>query len=357
VTTSFPERVLRWFDEHGRKDLPWQQSPTAYRVWVSEIMLQQTQVATVIPYYQRFVERFPAVEDLAAASEDEVLHHWTGLGYYARARNLHATARYVAGECQGAFPTDLDSLQALPGIGRSTAGAIASLAQGQRAVILDGNVKRVLARHQAIAGWPGHTAVAKTLWNIADRLTPEKRVAAYNQAMMDLGATLCTRRNPRCGDCPVGVDCAARRAGDPHDYPASKPRRERPVREVTMLLLRDDSGRVLLEQRPPTGVWGGLWCLPELSPQQDVHAWCRDQIGVTAEASRRLSTRRHSFSHFHLDIEPVEILLNAPGCRVLEGFGRLWYNLASPENIGLAAPVVRLLNELTGSEKDGVQDG
>ncbi|MGD1984639.1 MAG: A/G-specific adenine glycosylase, partial [Chromatiaceae bacterium] len=235
---DFATRILAWFAQHGRKDLPWQRPTDPYRVWVSEIMLQQTQVGTVVPYFERFMHRFPTLSDLADATLDEVLHHWSGLGYYARARNLHAAARQVMVEHDGRLPTEIDRLQALPGIGRSTAGAVLSLACGQRQVILDGNVKRVLARHHAVDGWPGRTAVAKRLWSIAERLTPVQRVAEYNQAMMDLGATLCTRRRPSCDRCPVNDDCVARRQGDPHDYPGSKPQRRLPERTVRMLMVR-----------------------------------------------------------------------------------------------------------------------
>jgi A/G-specific adenine glycosylase len=357
VSGAFAERLLAWFDAHGRKDLPWQQTPDAYRVWVSEIMLQQTQVATVMPFYERFMQHFPTVAELAKAPLDEVLHLWSGLGYYARARNLHKTAQQVASLHGGRFPDDLDAMQSLPGIGRSTAGAILSLAGGQRQVILDGNVKRVLARHRAIDGWPGRSAVLKQLWAAAGRLTPERRVGAYNQAIMDLGATLCTRSRPDCGRCPVGADCAARIAGNPEGYPGKKPKRELPQRAVRMVLVREPGGGLLLEQRPPSGVWGGLWCLPELPMEQDPLIWCGEVLDAGGRVGRLFPGRRHSFSHFHLDIAPIEILLNAPGCRVLEAPGRLWYNPAQPENIGLAAPVARLISEMAETVIKGEYDG
>jgi A/G-specific adenine glycosylase len=357
VSPDFASRLLAWFEVHGRKDLPWQQQPTAYRVWVSEIMLQQTQVNTVIPYYDRFMRRFPSVEALAAANEDDVLHSWTGLGYYARARNLLKAARRIVTEHGGEFPRAPADLEALPGIGRSTAGAIASLAFGRRAVILDGNVKRVIARHRALAGWPGRSAIAKTLWTVAEQLTPEDRVAEYNQAMMDLGATVCTRRNPRCDLCPVSEDCAARRIGEPHAFPGAKLRRSTPVRAVQVLLVRDSAGSLLLEQRPPTGVWGGLWSLPELDHRQDPLEWCHQTLGARGRVRRHLAVRRHTFSHFHLDITPLEVLLNDHDGRVLEGAGWLWYNLEQPTNVGLAAPVVRLIDEITKPATDGETDG
>ena len=346
MSANFSERLLAWFDRHGRKDLPWQQDPTPYRVWVSEIMLQQTQVATVIPYYQRFMTRFPTVEDLAVAPVDEVLHHWSGLGYYARARNLHKAARMLVEELDGVWPDRLDAMQALPGIGRSTAAAILSLASGQQQTILDGNVKRVLARYFAVDGWPGRGVVMQRLWQLAEELTPAHRTAHYNQAMMDLGATLCTRRNPRCDHCPVADDCQARALGRQHDYPGKKPKKTLPEKRVRMLLVRDPAGAVLLERRPPSGVWGGLWCLPETAVEHDPLDWCAERLQEQGDLGRTLGARRHTFSHFHLDIEPVEILLKRPGCGVLESGRQLWYNPKQPENVGLAAPVARLLEEI-----------
>jgi A/G-specific adenine glycosylase len=346
VNTDFSARVLAWFERNGRTRLPWQQQVSPYRVWVSEIMLQQTQVATAIPYFERFTARFPSVHDLAEAPLDEVLHYWSGLGYYARARNLHRAAKKVCEEFGGEFPDNLARMQALPGVGRSTAGAILSLALGQRQSILDGNVKRVLARHAAVPGWPGKAGVLNRLWELAERLTPRERVAAYNQAMMDLGAIICTRSRPDCEACPVRRDCAARKLGRPLDFPGKKPIKAVPVRSVRMILLRDPDGAILLECRPPAGIWGGLWCLPEIGADADPLAWCADCLGLSGELGRTLTPRRHTFSHFHLDIEPIEILLNRPGCRVLEGGDRLWYKPGVSGKVGLAAPVARLLDEV-----------
>src|SRR5690606_34704110 len=254
---QFQRAVLGWYDQHGRKDLPWQQQITPYRVWVSEIMLQQTQVSTVIPYFERFMHRFPDVQALARAPVDDVLHHWTGLGYYARARNLHKAAQKVAQEFAGEFPADIDALTSLPGVGRSTAGAIASLAMNLRAPILDGNVKRVLARFYAIDGYPGERAVEQQLWHHAENLTPHTRLREYTQVMMDLGATLCTRSKPRCDDCPLQKSCRAFADNSMHLYPGRKAKKALPTRRTWMLLLEDAEGRVLLEQRPPAGLWGG----------------------------------------------------------------------------------------------------
>ncbi len=349
MSLDFAPRVLAWFAAHGRKDLPWQRDRSPYRVWVSEIMLQQTQVATVIPYFERFMARFPSVESLAAAPLDEVLHHWSGLGYYARARNLHRAAGQLCAEHAGRFPERIEAVEALPGVGRSTAGAILSLALGQRHPILDGNVKRVLSRHFAVTGWPGEAAVARRLWGYAEQLTPARGVDDYNQAMMDLGATLCLRARPRCGDCPVSDSCLAYRRGTQREHPGPRPRKVLPVRSVQMLLVRDRAGGLLLERRPPAGIWGGLWCLPELAADADPDSWSRSVLGCAAGAGRVLDTRRHTFSHFHLDIRPREILLQRPGCTVLEPGRWLWYKPWEPQPVGLAAPVARLLQEAGGN--------
>lgn len=342
----FAARVLAWFDEHGRHDLPWQNPATSYRVWVSEVMLQQTQVTTVIPYFERFVKRFPDVASLAAAPVDEVLHLWSGLGYYARARNLHRAARRLVEEHGGDFPDDIEAVQALPGIGRSTAGAILSLAKGQRHPILDGNVKRILARFDAVDGWPGRAAVERELWTSAEAYTPAERTAAFNQAMMDLGSTVCLRRRPLCDACPVAAGCRALHEGDPEAYPARKPTGSKPVHRTRMLLLvRGDS--VLLVQRPPTGVWGGLWSPPECDPGIDVANHCRDRLCVEVTDIHPWSTLRHTFSHFHLDIEPVQARVSAVHSQaVMEGDGAIWYNMRLPQAKGLAAPVSRLISGL-----------
>ncbi|HLS99202.1 MAG: A/G-specific adenine glycosylase [Porticoccaceae bacterium] len=343
---QFASRLLRWFDHHGRKDLPWQRDITPYRVWLSEIMLQQTQVATVMPYFTRFTAAYPTVEALAAAPLDAVLHLWTGLGYYARARNLHRAAEIIATEHRGRFPDTLDGLTALPGIGRSTAGAILAIAFRQRATILDGNVKRVLARHRAIAGWPGDGKVAAALWDIAEANTPGSRVADYTQAIMDLGATLCTRARPRCGECPLSADCEALAQGQPTAYPGKKPRKALPVKTTLLLMIRDDEGRVLLEQRPPAGIWGGLWSFPEADSEDDIPATAR-RLGVIPGAIRPAAPRRHTFSHYHLDYTPVHI---EAGARHRVGEGQtLWTDPAAPGGIGLPAPVKALLDGLAAT--------
>lgn len=341
--THFQTRILRWFDEHGRHDLPWQRDITPYRVWVSEIMLQQTQVATVIPYFMRFMESFPTVEALASASEDSVLHHWTGLGYYARARNLHAAAKTVVAEHGGEFPRDVAALTSLKGIGRSTAGAIASIAMGLHAPILDGNVKRVLARFHAIPGWPEQTSVRNELWEIANSLTPHERTADYTQAMMDLGATLCIRSKPRCQDCPLVSDCAAYRRGLSGEIPGKKPRKSLPIKSAAFLILISDESEVLLEKRPPNGIWGSLYSFPE-GPDPD-RLPVIPCAAVDADSVERRATLRHTFSHFHLEITPI-IARATPKAGVAEGGRWLWYPLDGSREVGLAAPVKKLLATL-----------
>ncbi|GAB4353128.1 MAG: A/G-specific adenine glycosylase [Gammaproteobacteria bacterium] len=345
ASDDFARQLLTWYDRYGRKDLPWQRDRNAYRVWVSEIMLQQTQVSTVIPYFERFVAAFPTVQALAKASLDEVLGHWSGLGYYARGRNLHRAARQVVGEHGGELPRDIDALAGLPGIGRSTAGAILALAHDLRHPILDGNVKRVLARYHRVEGWPGESAVSRRLWELAERHTPHERVADYTQAIMDLGATLCSRTRPDCGSCPVAEGCAARAAGRQADYPARKAGREKPTRESRMLLIRDGKGHFLLLRRPPAGVWGGLWSLPEVPDGADIVHWCRERLQIETRPVRTLSRLRHTFSHFHLDISPLLLELVDGQPAISDQGGQVWFHPLKPGRLGIPAPVQRLLTE------------
>ena len=353
-TLNFSEQLLRWFDHHGRTNLPWQHDPTPYRVWVSEIMLQQTQVVSVIAYFTRFMLRFPDVRALAAASLDEVLHLWTGLGYYARARNLHRAAQIICDQHQGEFPSSLAAVEALPGIGKSTAGAILALAFNQRQPILDGNVKRVLTRYFAVEGWSGLTAVEKQLWSLADQLTPSARVAPYTQAIMDLGATVCTPKNPACDDCPASSKCQALAQKEVARYPYPKPRKTLPVRQCAMLMITNAVGEVLLEQRPPAGIWGGLWSFPECGPHTDWRAWLTDQLHMHVEHAQTWQSVRHTFSHFHLEIQPIHVTARMSDRAIMEGGTRVWYNSAHPDARGLAAPVKRLLDELR-AQQQGVQ--
>lgn len=342
---NFARAVISWHAKYGRQDLPWQNPATAYRVWVSEIMLQQTQVATVIPYFRRFMARFPDIATLAAADLDEVLHLWTGLGYYARARHLHQAAWRIITEYGGRLPETLEELRRLPGIGRSTAGAILSLALGQREPILDGNVKRILARYYAIAGWPGYAEIQRRLWALAERSTPWEQIAAYNQGLMDLGATVCVRRRPRCAHCPLAPGCTARWLARQDQFPETRPAKRKPVRQTRMLLLQW-ADRVLLVRRPPAGVWGGLWCPPECDVDADYRAVCRERYGLRIGLARAWSVKRHTFSHFHLDIHPLHAQVQTEDLVIMDRPGHLWYNGQSSNRCGLAAPVRRLLQDL-----------
>ncbi|MDJ0926151.1 MAG: A/G-specific adenine glycosylase [Gammaproteobacteria bacterium] len=338
--------LLDWWHAHGRKDLPWQQQPNPYRVWVSEIMLQQTQVVTVERYYDRFMNAFPDLLSLASAELDRVLHLWSGLGYYARARNMHRAAIEVREHFNGELPASLDELMSLPGIGRSTAGAILALSSNQRHPILDGNAKRVLARLFAVEGWPGQSRVARQLWEYAERCTPTQRVAHYTQAIMDLGASLCARSSPACERCPFEATCAARRAGRIAEIPGKPPRKKRPQRNVTAILVTRPDGAVLLEQRPAAGIWGGLWGFPETDDPKRVSDWCEAQLGLRPVRLERRPVLRHAFTHFDLDIKPVLATVDGDAPRVMEAGSWLWYKLDEPAEVGLAAPVARLLQDI-----------
>lgn len=346
---QFAAAVLDWFDRWGRKDLPWQRDPSPYRVWISEVMLQQTQVGTVIPYFERFTARFPDLASLAQAPLDEVLHLWSGLGYYSRARNLHRAAALVQNEQGGRFPTEMESVESLPGVGRSTAGAILSLSLGQRYPILDGNVKRVLTRVFAIEGWPGDPAVQRRLWALAESLLPPARPGDYNQALMDLGALVCTRSRPLCGSCPLIGHCQAHRLGAQQAFPTPRPRKPLPIRHSRMALLRDERGRVLLERRPPSGVWGGLWALPEIPAGRDLVGWCLQGLGFMAELVEIHAPQRHTFTHFRLELTPLELRALGATRQAAEDGDRRWFDPAQPERIGLAAPIARLLEGLQGT--------
>lgn len=343
---EFSTRVLQWFDRHGRHDLPWQVSDP-YRIWLAEVMLQQTQVTTVIPYFARFCDRFPDVHKLAAAPLDEVLHLWSGLGYYARARNLHKAAQDLVAEHHGEFPRTVSGLISLPGIGRSTAGAIAAQAFGLRAAILDGNVKRVLTRYHAVEGWPECAAVARTLWEIAERYTPNVRVRDYTQAIMDLGATVCTRSSPNCAQCPLSGDCQAFTSNTIEQYPARKPRPPLRTKRTRVLIIRSPRGEFLLEKRPPTGIWGGLWSFPEITLETDPRSACERLIGVWPLSCSEQPQFRHTFSHFHLEIHPVLLDIATEEETLRESSDAVWY-ANGDMRVGLAAPVGRLIDNLAG---------
>jgi A/G-specific adenine glycosylase len=333
--------LLAWHDRSGRHDLPWQQNRTPYRVWVSEVMLQQTQVAAVIPYFDRFMARFPDVLALADAPADEVLHLWSGLGYYARARNLQRAAQQVRDEHGGEFPEDFDRVAELSGVGRSTAGAILALSRDQSHPIMDGNVRRVLSRLFAVPGRTGERAFENELWRLATLLTPAERVAQYTQAIMDLGATVCTRRNPRCDDCPLQDRCAAHAAGRQHEFPAPRKPLSRRQREAWMLFMQDAEGAVRLARRPEQGVWGGLWSPPEFESRQALEQSLAAQIGDVA-LLREGAPLLHVFTHFDLLIHPLWARVD-PARAVAEGSTTLWYNAALDPRVGLPAPIAQLL--------------
>ena len=343
---SFSQRLLTWYDLHGRHNLPWQHDKTPYRVWVSEIMLQQTQVSTVIPYYQRFMSRFPQVSDLASASEDEVFHYWSGLGYYSRARNLHKAAKKVVEQHSGVFPHSVIGLMELPGIGRSTAGAIAAISMGIRAPIMDGNVKRILTRYFAIHGWPGLTAVANELWTIAEGLTPGQRVGDYTQVMMDLGATVCKRSKPACQQCPLSASCIAHQTGQQHCFPETRPKQTKPVRSTIMLMVINQHGEVLLEKRPPAGIWGGLWSFLEISDPDQISREALAKTGLIIDDCELWQPFRHTFSHYHLDITPALTLVDSQSLRVNECDDYCWFALDDSRQLGLAAPIKKLLEKI-----------
>lgn len=341
---QFSHSVLDWYQRYGRKTLPWQLDKTPYQVWLSEVMLQQTQVATVIPYFQRFIARFPTVEALAQAPLDEVLHLWTGLGYYARARNLHKAAQTILVQHGGEFPTTFADIVALPGVGRSTAGAILSLALGQHYPILDGNVKRVLARCYAMEGWPGKKEVEERLWQISEDVTPAIGVGHFNQAMMDLGAMVCTRSKPKCDLCPLNMGCVANGNSSWASYPGKKPKKILPEKEAYFLLLQQGNG-ILLQQRPAVGLWGGLFCFPQFSTRAELEYWLQ-QRALKKDPLLQLVAFRHTFSHFHLDIVPLWLSLDEAAGTMMDEGNSLWYNLTQPPLVGLAAPVERLLQQL-----------
>ena len=342
---DFQNAILNWFEVHGRKNLPWQTNITAYSVWISEIMLQQTQVQTAIPYFKRFMARFPTISVLANADINDVLHHWSGLGYYARARNMHKTARFVNDKFAGQLPEEIEDLMDLPGIGRSTAGAIRSIAFKKPAAILDGNVKRVLARFGGISGWPGHSATAKELWSLAEKMSPSCRTHSYTQAMMDLGATVCTKK-PSCKNCPIRSGCAAYIRGDTLSYPGKKPKKSLPVKRCCFLVISNTFGEILLQQNPPAGIWGGLWMFPECEKHNMIDRKCKT-LGIEVLTKKTLAQKRHSFSHFHLDYYPILIKAYIKDYKAMnDRQDHLWYDPQSPKEIGIPKPAVKIFQNL-----------
>ncbi len=342
-TDDFAGPVLDWYRQFGRKDLPWQLDKTPYRVWVSEIMLQQTQVATVIPYYQRFLEKFSDIRSLADASTDAVLQLWQGLGYYARARNLQRAAQIIRDDYQAQFPRELEQVMNLPGIGRSTAGAILTFASAQSWPILDGNVKRVLARCFRVAGWYGQGKTMKALWDIAERLTPRQHTGQYNQAMMDIGATLCLKTSPTCEACPLCHCCESYQYGTQASYPEKKPKKTKPVKQ-TLMLLHKYQDRLLLWRRPATGIWGGLWSLPEVACRDDIDDWQRQHLSMTSPCSSiSENLLKHQFTHFRLDISLAVIELDQLPAKVSDNEDMAFIAIAQLPEYGLPTPVRRIL--------------
>jgi A/G-specific adenine glycosylase len=345
---SFATRIIAWQKDYGRHDLPWQGTRDPYRIWLAEIMLQQTQVATVIPYYLRFLSHFPTLTALAAAPEDEVLRLWSGLGYYARARNLRRAAQAVVGSPGGRFPRRVEDVAALPGIGRSTAAAICVFAFGAREAILDGNVKRVLARYRGVKGFPGEKRVADRLWREAERLLPRRHVQAYTQGLMDLGAGVCTRARPRCVSCPVHADCVAFQRGATGALPGARPRKRLPHKRTIMLALTC-AGEVLLEKRPAPGLWGGLWSLPEVARHADLQTRCLQRFGARVLAVDKLPTLGHGFTHFTLDIRPLHVHVSALVPHAAEP-GQVWLSLAEARRAAIPVPVRTILAQLQPRE-------
>ena len=346
MTAPFHERLLDWYDIHGRKDLPWQHDISPYHVWLSEIMLQQTQVSTVIPYYLRFITQYGDITSLASAKLDDILALWAGLGYYARARNLHKAANILVRQHKAEMPFSIDELIALPGIGRSTAGAIMALAHQQKHPILDGNVKRVLARYTAISGWPGKKPVEQKLWKIAESLLPEKRITHYTQAQMDLGATICKRNKPLCLQCPLHEDCKAFQLGTPELFPTSKPKKEIPTRQSHWLIAQSNNGKILLEQRPNNGIWGGLWSFPEFDCPINLVSFSKEKLKVNPEEIQHQTSISHVFTHFKLDITPY-LVHSSDNYQKIDNnkiFG--WYTISDALQLGIPAPVKAFLTLL-----------
>jgi len=341
IDARFGQRIVTWQRQFGRHDLPWQRVRDPYPIWISEIMLQQTQVATVIPYFERFMTKFPNVATLARTTLDDVLRQWSGLGYYSRARNLHRAAMMIMAYHGGMFPRAADAIEALPGIGRSTANAIASAAFGARRAILDGNVKRVLCRYFGIEGDPGTSASERRLWSIAESLVPSKDSGAYNQGIMDLGATICARRTPVCARCPISARCVAFRDGRIGELPTARIRKPLPERSTTMLVLLH-RGEILLEKRPPVGIWGGLWSLPELNDDEVLARYCRRRFGVTRLSSRVLPSIAHGFTHFKLDITPLRIDVLSRALNTAEP-GHVWIPIEEARGAAIPVPVRRIL--------------
>lgn len=348
TTFNFSSAIINWFQKHGRHHLPWQHNPTPYRVWISEIMLQQTQVTTVIPYYKTFMQNFPTLKSLAAAELNQALRLWTGLGYYSRARNCHKTAQLIVSQHHGRFPRTIEQLTSLPGIGRSTAGAIASLAMNQPQAILDGNVKRILTRFFEVEGWPGTTQTLKRLWSLSETVTPLKNTHHFNQAMMDIGSMICKRRQPLCKECPINTHCLAHKNNTQHDYPTPKPKKnKRLVKTAHQLIMITPQQEILLEQRPEKGIWGGLWSFPETENNLNLHLILKQYSEKNIGASDKLTAFTHKFTHFDLVIQPWVMNIDKKSTLSLDKKNIIWYKLKQELPGGVPAPTKKLLLSLT----------
>lgn len=343
--SEFSSRLIAWQKIHGRHDLPWQNTQDPYRIWVSEIMLQQTQVSAVIAYFTNFMVRFPTIQSLAAATQEEVLQHWSGLGYYARGRNLHKAAQTIVNEHDGKFPQDFETVQTLSGIGRSTAAAIVSFAFGQQQTILDGNVKRVLTRHFDIEGWPNTPKINKQLWTLADSLVPQDNMIAYTQGLMDLGATVCTRSKPRCTQCPLQESCKALALDKTHCLPTSKPKKTIPQKFTTMLIVYHGD-KVLLQKRPQSGIWAGLWSLPEIEMDKVASRVVEESFGLPNEPDEPLDIVKHVFTHYKLDItpQPLQVLNTTPTKNVATSY--VWMSYQEAIHAAIPTPVRKILLQL-----------
>ncbi len=345
LAEHFSQPLLQWYDKHGRKNLPWQLPRDPYRVWISEIMLQQTQVQTVIPYFNRFMDEFPSIHDLAQAEDDKVLSLWSGLGYYSRARNLHKTAKIISSEFSGIMPKERDTLTSFPGIGPSTAAAILSQAYNLPTAILDGNVKRVLTRFFRIQGWPEQATIKKTLWELADECMPQQRCADYTQAIMDLGATCCTLKKPSCAQCPVQTNCQALQHQEQLLYPTKKIKKPIPIQHQQFLVLLNKNKMIYLEKRPPTGLWGGLWCLPSIDKELCPLQYINEHYHLQAKETKHLISLKHRFSHFQLEIDALVIETQYSKKQIAEPSGQ-WFNQQRLRDVGLAKPTNHILNQL-----------
>ena len=343
--SEFATRIIKWQKLHGRHSLPWQNTQNPYAIWVSEIMLQQTQVNAVIGYYAKFMNRFPSIETLAEATQDEVLIHWSGLGYYLRARNLHHAAQIIIDEHDGQFPQNFDAILALPGIGRSTAAAISSFAFGRAEPIMDGNVKRIFARHFLVEGWTSLPKIEKKLWALADEWMPKTEMISYTQGLMDLGAALCTRTKPKCMVCPLVESCGAVATNRVNALPTPKPRKTMPERQTTMLILRHGN-EIMLEKRPPSGIWGGLWSLPEISMTDIATEVANYRFGLQTEADKPLNIIHHAFSHFKLDITPQPLRAVSKPCQVQESSQIVWMPINDAISAAIPTPVRKILIQL-----------